>query len=566
MGIETIRGAGAEALLCDPGFCSQWTALACACPWATGFQSVGFVSTWYACYRSVFEPMLVFSRDANGDLDGLLPLARSLDGTQLIVAGGRQAEYVAWISRPQASQTFIAGAVEEIGELIPGKGLNFHVLPQAMPMDWLSSLRGKRPCHVRTIRRPLIELGDPSAVKKPCDNQTDKTKLRRLKKVGPLELKRITDPEEYASILDRIIELYDTRRLAMDGLAPFQADPCKRVFSQALMCVPGLNHATILTVGRKVASVHVSVCSGKEICVGLIAHDPLLAKYSPGRLHMLMLPEMLIGEGFQRMDLTPGGEIYKESFANGEDELSCITIYRTAMDQKKGQAYLAAKQTGLRALRAARVTPADARLKLARVQRAGLRGILRAGLARAAGGLRPAGELKVYHIDPARFTEETHLSNIRRDALFDLLAYQPGPGDPSPQEFMSCALRRLERGQHCYTCVQNGRLVHCGWLVEQPSPEAAAELLPGIPVSPDEAIILDLKTAPEARRLGLAWAALAAMLRDSRERRLANVIIGLPADNAPMAALVEKAKLRCFQVATDARDCNRRTPIGQSAA
>src|SRR4029434_1141203 len=61
----------------------------------------------------------------------------------------------------------------------------------------------------------------------------------------------------------------------------------------------------------------------------MIVHDPFLAKQSPGKFITLFLAKLLHEEGFDRIDLTPGGDVYKERFANDHDTVHTLTMLPT---------------------------------------------------------------------------------------------------------------------------------------------------------------------------------------------------------------------------------------------
>ena len=61
--------------------------------------------------------------------------------------------------------------------------------------------------------------------------------------------------------------------------------------------------------------------------MGVFTHDPIEAKNSPGFLFIIKLAELLKEEGFKYLDLTPGGDLYKEEFSNMRQKLYRPTFY-----------------------------------------------------------------------------------------------------------------------------------------------------------------------------------------------------------------------------------------------
>src|ERR1700722_4969049 len=132
-----VRGTDAHALLAEPGFLNDWRRLAERCPWATAFQTPDYAPAWYDVYRRRFEPILVLGRGGAGGLTGLLTLARCRGDDGLVVAGGRQAEYQAWLCEPDLAAEFPRQAFGALGTSFPRAVLTFRYLPSGTPLRWL---------------------------------------------------------------------------------------------------------------------------------------------------------------------------------------------------------------------------------------------------------------------------------------------------------------------------------------------------------------------------------------------------------------------------------------------
>ena len=541
MKTEIVRGAGADSLLAQDAFRVEWSRLGGQCPWATAFQTPGFVVTWYDTYRDRAEPVLVLSRAGDGRLLGLLPLAVTAPGDRLVVAGGGQAEYHAWISPPDLGDAFAWHAVEAIRREVPSQGLGFRYLPPNTPTGWLARPGAKRTCSLRARRRPLMRFGDGGEIAASLNKKSNKGRLRHLGKVGRTEFKRVTDPAEFDALFDAIIRCYDTRRMSLGGSAPFRDDGLKKPFYRALMRVPGLLHVTVLKVGDRVAAAHLGACGAREVQLGLVAHDPFLVKHSPGKFLILFLARMLWQEGYEQLDLTAGGEPYKERFANAWDEVHTLGAFPTPLARRKavvlGGAEDAARATlhrfGIRPERARSVASGLKRLRPARAPAV--------VFGRARAWIRSRRETRVYSHEVATATHPDGPPLIRRDALEDLLDHHPGEAWPSRQGFLSAALDRIEDGQHFYTYTEGGRLLHLGWLAERPTEALVGRAIPGFRLPPDSALVLDLDTAPEARGRGLGALSLRAMLRDAaRIPGTERAYIAVPADDGPARRVVEE--------------------------
>jgi GNAT superfamily N-acetyltransferase len=366
-----------------------------------------------------------------------------------------------------------------------------------------------------------------------------------MEKLGKIEFKRITDPAEFEKVFDQIIAHHDARHMAVRGSAPFHNDPLKRPFHLAMLQAPGLIHATVLKVGSEVVAAHLGASTGKELQLGLIAHNPWFAKHSPGKFLIHFLCRLLHQEGYQQLDLTAGGDSYKERFANAWDTVHTLTVFPTAHQRRMASVRHGLADAAKRSLAAIRLKPGRAKL-IAQKFLTQLHPATGPATAfrRARTWIGSRQECRVYAIatcDIPATAETSGVATIHRDALADLLSYRPAAGAPALQEFLSDAIARIEDGQHVYTHTENSSLRHSAWLAERPSEELAARVLPDFTLPPNSALILDLQTSAEARGQGLATASLKAMLRDAaRVPGTEAVYIAVATDNHAARKIVEK--------------------------
>jgi CelD/BcsL family acetyltransferase involved in cellulose biosynthesis len=330
---ELHLGRRADELLSDPAFLLQWKTLLGQCPWATPLQSPELAGAWYRVYRETHEPLLVLKRDENG-LIGLLLLARELRSGKLVCAGGHQAEYQVWICLPGCAEEYPRRALEAVREAFGGADLCFRYLPPRTPTSWLNDSELSRFSLLRACPRPLLRAcanGSGALCKK-----TNKRRMRSLRKAGGVDFRRIADPREFDALLDEMIPCYDQRNLDAYGVAPFAADPLKRRYYSAMMRSGWPLHVTVLRIGGRFASAHVNIVRGCELQLGLTVYDPRLAKFSPGKFHIHLLAQMLAEEGIQQIDLTPGGEPYKQRFATGCDQAYVLEIFGSRAGRWRG--------------------------------------------------------------------------------------------------------------------------------------------------------------------------------------------------------------------------------------
>ncbi|MHA6796867.1 GNAT family N-acetyltransferase [Pseudonocardia bannensis] len=555
MRIDIVRGAAADVLLDQETFLRQWSDLCRNCPWATPFQGPDFATIWYRAYRRNFEPLLVLSHGPDGRLQGLLPLAVAVVGADrsgkddlLVVAGAWQAEYQAWICPPQIGDGFAAAAVDTLHRAMPSAELRFRYLPPGTPTTWLDRTAPGLAHRLRRHRRPLMRFGDGSEIAASLRKGSNKTRLRRLEKSGGVEFRQLTSAVELDPLFDEVIAYHDARHLAVHGTAAFQEDPCKRPFHLAMADVTGLLHVTVMTVGGRVAAAHLGASGGTEVQLGVIAHDPWLSKHSPGKFHIYFLARMLREQGYEQLDLTAGGDPYKERFANAWDEVETLDLVPTSVARRRDVIRLARggiRWAARRALAPLPVTPADVRSWAHEMRHRGPRGIAAALTRGTLLGAGPSRETRVYRYDldgtghSLPGTAGTEL--VGRNRLPDLLTYRPARSDPSRQRFLTTALRRIQEGQHVYTCTEDGRLLHVAWLVA-PRTRTDGAAAPDVPRPPDSALVHDFYTAPEAVGRGLDDATLRVVLRDAaRLCGAGSVAAAVPAGDEPARRAVEKS-------------------------
>ena len=90
-------------------------------------------------------------------------------------------------------------------------------------------------------------------------------------------------------------------------------------------------------------------------------------------------------------------------------------------------------------------------------------------------------------------------------------------------------MNRLEEGQQAYTIVEDGRLIHVGWLMERPTQAFVARHLPRRSLRPNQALIVDLTPLCPEREAELRWKCLWAMLDAlSQSKGISHAVISRP--------------------------------------
>ncbi len=531
---EFLSGSAAETLLHDPALGQAWDALHARCPWRTVFQSRPFVTAWFETHLPAVQPILLLARDGQGRLRGLLPLGQKRASGELLPPGGNDGEYQGWLADEEWAGAFPAAALAELNRQRPGLEVVFPFLPPGTPLDWLadSPLRYE----LQTRRRPLLHLegGRPQASLR---KKSNRSRLNRLERLGEFRFERVTDPGPLERWMDTLIACADLRHGAVHEVLPFGRDPLRRDFLLDLQRA-GLLYTTLLTIDGELVSAHLDPIGEGVVHLGAIAHAPGYAAHSPGKLHILLLAQRLAEEGFATFDLTPGGDAYKERFADDHDEIHRLRVFGGARPYLAHTTVRTAGNAARSALRAVRIQPHTAWVSARRVLDVQPRRV--AGLVRQASQrVRRDGEYRLYSCD-LRTPPEPPESPVPCNQLGDLLAYRP-PKGATRQGFLAQALERLEQGCRVYTLRQDTRLAYWGWVMEA-APALDAQAVGQQFRLPERSVCLfDLGGAPAIDEPALLDRTLRQMLTDLAGRDgLERAYLGLPADREDLCRQVEQ--------------------------
>jgi CelD/BcsL family acetyltransferase involved in cellulose biosynthesis len=545
MKVEVLTGSEAEKLFENIVFCEDWRRLSAACPWASVFQEPGFVTTWYSTYRSRYTPVIVIGINEHDEKVGLFTLATCNDSGQLVVAGDRHTEYGAWLADPRYGDEFIESAIEKLRRKFPNRSLTLLFALPTLPLEWINpGNRFSGNCHLRTIPRGLMAVGDGSVFKDSL--RKNQHKVNRLKRTGQLRFDLIEDPEEFQEIIDEIL-CYQTFRLrAVYNITDLDHDQLKKRFLTNLLRLPGILNVTVLRVDDKIVSGQIHMHNREQVLLGLITHSPFYSRFSPGTLHLLMLGLELAKKGVPIFDLTPGGE-YKDRYATDHDHAYVLKIFfnrtqclRYKLVRKISEA-IKSLALAINILpeqaRDAQSRFLDHREKFAHLKTTSMLSEMGRILKR---NLWHTEELLIYIYDLGNITCSHESPIMKRDHLPDLLVYRPmEPWQPPVNEFLRRAMKNIENGHHLYTRVEQERLVQFAWLTVPKSPNPAIEdewysFLP-----PESAVLTDYYT--HSRDASLTRASLCEILRDASHIQGAkHAYICVSAENLSLLGAVEE--------------------------
>jgi len=541
-------GVEAERAIASAQFRSEWKVLADKCPWSTVFQTPEYACTWYQCYAELYQPLVLVRYATSGEMDGLMALAVERASGKLTFPGAHQAEYHVWLALP-GEQTFIDEALVRLREL-GFASLSFSYLPPQTPLQWLNKGWARRSI-IRALPRPLLMLdgdhGDPLGDWL-SRKQENRWRMRKLQKTAPLSFLELHTAEELDRYYDQMIDFYDFRVAARFGGCPFRDDPRKRSFYRLLMAQGGLLVVTILKVGDQLISARIDLRNKGDLLMTLPVHSPFHALYSPGKLHVLHLGSLLSKQGFSSLDLTPGGDTYKDDWATRYDEVHQLTVFcdskGLALHRMAVGVRLAAKAIvgvlGVDKKKAGRGFSAASRAAANPVQ--SLLSLVK-GVRRQIWSSR---EVRLYRAPVHQVEIGSGEAAGECDRVQDLLAYAgPESTGQSRQEFLQQAMARFESGapSHSYSLVQDGVLLHCAWLTSRiGKPPAELRGIYEFPVN--SALIWDFYTHASHQGGQFVPALLRRMLSDASATTGVDFIyVAVRAEDSPVRRAVEAAGL-----------------------
>jgi len=548
-GVQLIQGNDADALLKDADFQSAWSELAAVCSWGTSCQTWGFAEAWLSVYHATHEGLLVIAYDESR-LVGLLPLAVERASGSLVHVGAHQAEYQVWLATAANAESFIEEALDALATAYPGRRLELQHLPPGSPVGWCRSGKGWGASAVlREKKRPLLALGPNSPVEESLRKKSNKSRINRLKKIAPIRLVQAHTREQLAAVLETIADYCDLRQGAINASLPFRDDPCKKEFCLRLMDKPGITHASVLMLGDTVLAANIGLINRTSVSLGIVVHSPFLAEHSPGKMLILMLARELGQQGFTDFDLTPGGDMYKDRSADHADQ---VYVLRVCFDHRD---YLreAAKERIRQA--ASHVLGRHGPRLAARVRQIG-RPSWSSLPARAARMLirtvYDREDTRYYVVSSEQARQIEGRSMFRVNCIADLLCYEPvNRADRSKSQFLLEASQRLEAGGQVYTLVENGILLHCGWISLPPKGDADRRKSDALEYPPDSCLLWDDYTHPEGHGRRLPGLSLEQRLHDAAMLPgVKTILIKVEADESRAADGLGGAEIRYFGTLT----------------
>jgi CelD/BcsL family acetyltransferase involved in cellulose biosynthesis/GNAT superfamily N-acetyltransferase len=523
-----------------------WREVAALCPWGKPFQYPDFAMTWLNSYGTEWQPLLVININSDGRLAGILPLAKR--GNLVTGIGARQAEYQGWLCIGEDAMAIFDAMLTCFFNEFPTANLQLGYidLGQYAP-GVIRELTSRSNISLSEFQRPLLEL-DSEALVASLRKSSNRSKLNRLKRLGNLEFHVDEIDEGLAAQLEQVIALYDFRQGAINGVSPFHEDPHKRTFHlDWLLTKPSTLRFYRLTLDGEIIAALLGVDGGNMVSNAILASSATLARHSPGKLIIYMVGEHMASQDYQWLDLTPGGDAWKERFATNHDTVFRISAWADDGPPKMERRKEAVNRLVRKLIRTAGTSPETVRSVSARIV-----GKLRrpASIIANLKNLAPQTiEYRIYRMTGADSVNILPSQTLqpRVNSISDLLLFDSSAAPSNRQDFLAAALERLERGERCYTVAENGRLLHVGWQHSGQKNSFFTEVQQNYDYAPAGNVLYDFYTHPGARGRGLYQQTLAFILQHlAQEHSLTSstepdvTYISALANNHPSIHVIEK--------------------------
>lgn len=320
-----LEGAAAVTRLRAEAASGTWQRLATCDPRPTWFQEPAFVLAWYAAYAGVVDPLVVVGR-RDDRLVGLLALARR-PGGEIIHAGANHAWYDGWIAEPELDREFIVAATDAVLQRHRPASWRWKFLPRGFDAGWTDALRSGGAL-VSEHGAPVWDVTEPDAIERHLKPRL-RNYINRYRRAGHLELARVRDQDALRA-LHVVAPWCDLRHGAVHADLPFRDDPRKMPLHELLAGVGEPVHTSVLRFDDRPLAVHMGAWDGNCLTIGLYGFDPTESKQSPGNILMLELAAAVRQLGGREIDLTAGGESWKDGFASRQDPVFRVELSASA--------------------------------------------------------------------------------------------------------------------------------------------------------------------------------------------------------------------------------------------
>ncbi len=523
MNIKIFSKAETLKIISDEKFISTWKHLAKNTSHCTLIQEYGFVVSWYRSYLDTYKPMMVLGYDEEENVVGILPLAIAYDTGHLSHAGEDHAEYHSWICPKEYEEEFLVQSLISIKKEYKLEKWKWGWLPPESDISWFNSnLLKKNGIYINKIvsKSPLYNLEDSDKVNKIKHRRSLRNKVNQLEREGDLKIERIRNRNYTKELLETIIAQYSFRQLALFNHNPLQKERTIKVCLDQIDLMPENIHFTVLWHGDKLLACNFGLCTEDNLILGLMSYDPVKGRYSPGSIFLIKLLEYIKEEGYKILDLTPGGDSYKEKFCNAHIDLVKPTICFNQYYKIKDYTSTSLLQYIKKHFNAKEIVSIQCSIKK-NISLLGKR------------IFKPKNTLSSYYIYRGKTEEIVHnniLSILHYQQYTDLLLYQQSNSILSSKELAHSAMKKFERGDRLYTMVSDKELIAFVWLASSGKKHWRPTLKNKINYKKNSLYIYDFYTSDKSRKNDIFQSCIQGILKEIQNEKISALYLVKPAD------------------------------------
>jgi len=525
MKIKILSKEDTLKIISDEEFISTWKYLAENTNHCTLIQEYGFVVSWYKSYLDKYQPMMVLGYDEEENVVGILPLAIAHDTGNISHAGADQAEYHGWICLKEYEEAFLIQTLISIKKEFNTAQWKWGWMPPEVNIDWFASkILRENGIYINSItsESPLHNLENLEKLKRLNKNKSNKLKMNRLKRRGELKIERVRDRDYAEKLLEVVIAQYNFRQLSLYNHIPFQLDKNKRVWHLNQMdIIPENTHFTVLWHGDELLACNIGCCTTDKVLLGLTSYDPTKGVDSPGAIYLIKLLEFMKEEGYKYLDLTPGGDGYKERFSNEHVRLVepsiCFNQYCQIKDYTS---------TSLRNLLKKRFSARD----LASIQSLTQKSIPALFKSIVPKEKDDTSPYFVYRGKMEEIVQKDNISPLRLQQYEDLLLFQDKERMLTPKEVAYTAMKKFERGDRLYTMVSDTELIAFVWIANSGKKHWHPQLEEKINNTENSAFIYDFYISDKARKDDIFQFCIQEILKETQNEKVSVISLVKPID------------------------------------
>jgi hypothetical protein len=461
--IEILKGKDCFLAIENNNFIESWKDLAETSQYFTLTQEYNFVYSWYKSYREKFNPIMVIGYNKKEEIIGIIPLAINIESGELSYAGDNQSEYNNFISTPEYEEEFIVESLISIKNTLDINNWSWDWMPSNSYKSWFKSKRLEKEgiyIDLSKFESPVYKLSDTVRIEKIKRNKSIKSKNNRLNRKGALVMERITDVKRAEQLIERIIKQSSFRNFALYNKMPFVRDAFRKDWYLKRIAMPNNNeHFTVLWQGDYLLACNFGSCTNDTVIIGTFTYDPLQGGNSPGRIFIIKLIEYITNEGYKYLDLTPGGDNYKESLCNDHKTLIKPIICFSKSDLVKLRLIKSSKKKAKEII-SSKIKNRDINRDIVNIKSMFEKSLLSVIKRRIVN----INENTMLIYKTKKISIKNNISKININKYEDLFLYKNTNGYLTKKEVIFDALKKFERGDVLYTMALENTLISFIWI------------------------------------------------------------------------------------------------------